>query len=104
MISLGTRMPESNNNNSLSSQKTRTLPKAIQCPVGKRSERRREGLQRRQGLHTLTFVSSSRFIAGQVALCFELWKNLTSDPYVLDIIQFGFKSDCVQHPLIKTLA
>ena len=67
------------------------FPKQNQGPVGKRSDRRR------QGLPTLTFVSRI-FVAGQVRLCLKLWKTLTSDPYVLDIIQFGVKLDFIQQP------
>ena len=34
-------------------------------------------------------------------MCFGLWNTLTSDPYVLDIIQFGVKLDFIQHPLFR---
>ena len=67
-------MPAGNNTNILSSQKTRNASQSkMKVLLG--SGPKEDGI-------TEAFVSSSRFIAGQVALYFELWKNLTSDPCV----------------------
>ena len=102
IATLGIRQPVSGspNNNRLSSQKTRNsiirFPKQNQGPVGKRSDRRRD-YRGGRGYRPLTFVSHI-FVAGQVRLCLKLWKTLTSDPYVLDIIQLGVKLDFIQHP------
>ena len=50
-----------------------------------------------QGLWPLKLVSR-KFIAGQVNLFFDAWNNLTSDPYVLDIILCWVKLDFIKPP------
>ena len=53
--------------------------------------------QQRQGLQELVVnrIVSVTFVAGNVSMYISLWKTLTNDPYVLDIIEFGVKMDFI---------
>ena len=44
-------------------------------------------------------IVSVKFVAGNVSMYISLWKTLTNDPYVLDIIEFGVKMDFITIPL-----
>ena len=56
--------------------------------------------QQRQGLQELVVnrIVSVKFVAGNVSMYISLWKTLTNDPYVLDIIEFGVKMDFITIP------
>ena len=56
--------------------------------------------QQRQGLQELVVncIVSVKFVAGNVSMYISLWKTLTNDPCVLDIIEFGIKMDFIRIP------